>query len=53
MFLAALIHVFAFSHRPFIDSSAYYEPACYSFIRTLDFSDDRSDVYDHFYHICE
>ncbi|RWS23950.1 proteasome subunit beta type-3-like protein [Leptotrombidium deliense] len=52
MLLAAIAHLFAFSHVPFIDSTAASEPTFYSFMRTLDFTDERTDVNDHFRQIC-
>ncbi|RWS01887.1 Transmembrane protein 184C-like protein, partial [Dinothrombium tinctorium] len=48
MFVAAIVHLFAFSHYPFIDTTAANDPTCYSIMRILDFSDERSDVNDHF-----
>ena len=47
MMLAALAHLFAFSHRPFIDLAAINDSCCLSFRRVLDTSDERSDVTDH------
>lgn len=47
MMLAALAHLFAFSHRPFIDMAAVNDSCCLSFRRALDTSDERSDVTDH------
>ena len=39
--------------RPFIDLAAYNEPACYSFMRVMDFSDERTDITDHVIQICK
>lgn len=47
MMVAALAHLFAFSHRPFIDLAAINDSCCLSFRRVLDTSDERSDVTDH------
>ena len=47
MMVAALAHLFAFSHRPFIDLAAINDSWCLSFRRVLDTSDERSDVTDH------
>ncbi|KAI1299244.1 Transmembrane protein [Halotydeus destructor] len=47
MMLAALAHLYAFSHGPFIDLAASSDPCCYSFIRAMDVSDERTDITDH------
>ena len=48
MLLAAIAHLFAFSHRPFIDLAASSEPCCFSFMRIIDLTDERIDINDHF-----
>lgn len=48
MLLAAIAHLFAFSHKPFVDLAAVNDPFCFSFMRILDLSDERSDINDHF-----
>ncbi len=48
MLLAAIAHLFAFSHKPFVDLAAVNDPCCYSFMRILDLSDERTDINDHF-----
>lgn len=52
MFAAAVAHLFAFSHRPFIDLAAIRHSACHSFMRLIDFSDERSDITDSVTQIC-
>lgn len=47
MMLAAIVHLFAFSHRPYVDATAVNEPCCTSLMRVLDLSDERTDVNDH------
>lgn len=51
MLLAAIAHTFVFSHRPFVDESRGTNPMFYSLSRIVDFTDERTDVYDHFRHI--
>jgi len=53
MFLAAIVHLMTFSYRPFIDLAAYQDPPCYSFLRVLDFTDERSDITDHLQQVCK
>lgn len=48
MLIAAIVHLYAFSHQPFIDLAAFSDPCCYSFLRICDFSDTTNDVSDHF-----
>ena len=52
MLVAAIMHYYAFSHRPFIDLTLENESPCYSFMRVLDFSDDRTDLKDFAYQMC-
>lgn len=52
MLIAAFAHVYVFSHRPFIDTNATvsHESGAIvnSFFRVIDFTDERSDLNDHF-----
>lgn len=48
MFLAALAHLFAFSHRPYIDPDMEGVTCWGSFLAMWDISDIRNDVSDHF-----
>ncbi|XP_053399319.1 transmembrane protein 184C-like [Mercenaria mercenaria] len=47
MFLAAIMHYFAFSHKPFIDHSAEQGNCCQSFVSMWDVSDVKDDVVEH------
>lgn len=47
MMLAAIVHLFAFSHRPFVDENADNDNCCNSFMRVIDMSDERTDMNDH------
>ncbi|KAJ6224672.1 hypothetical protein RDWZM_003217 [Blomia tropicalis] len=51
MLLAAIAHTYVFSHKEFVDSSRTTNPMLYTFTRIIDFTDERTDVYDHFRHI--
>ncbi|KAF7489573.1 Transmembrane protein [Sarcoptes scabiei] len=51
MLLAAIAHIYVFSHRPYIDAARGTNPLFLSFTRIVDFTDERSDVADHFRHI--
>lgn len=51
MLLAAIAHTFVFSHKPFVDDTRGTNPMFYSLSRIVDFTDERTDVYDHFRHI--
>ena len=47
MFIAAVAHFFAFSHKPFIDRTVD-DPNCYrSFLSMWDVSDVKDDVIEH------
>ena len=52
MLIAAIAHLYAFSHKSFIDLAMETESPCYSFMRVLDFSDERTDLTDHVHQIC-
>lgn len=47
MMIAAIAHLFAFSHTPFIDLAASSDSCCTSLMRVLDTSDERTDMTDH------
>ncbi|KAL4229930.1 hypothetical protein ACF0H5_010321 [Mactra antiquata] len=47
MFLAAVMHYFAFSHKPFIDPNAEQGNCCQSFLSMWDVSDLKDDVVEH------
>lgn len=47
MFLAAIMHYFAFSHKPFIDPGAEQGNCCRSFASMWDVSDLKDDVVEH------
>lgn len=47
MFLAAVMHYFAFSHKPFIDHSHEQGNCCQSFLSMWDVSDVKDDVVEH------
>jgi len=47
MMLAAVAHLFAFSHTPFVDLAASNDSCCESFMRVIDISDERTDMTDH------
>ena len=48
MMLAAIAHLFAFSHRPYVDlADGSSDGCCTSLMRVLDTSDERSDMTDH------
>lgn len=47
MFLAAVAHLYAFSHHPYIDPDAEQVPCCQSFLAMLDVSDVHQDIQDH------
>ncbi|XP_023234329.1 transmembrane protein 184C-like [Centruroides sculpturatus] len=51
MFLAAVAHYFAFSHRPFVDLAAAQAPCCASFLSMWDVSDVTHDVSEHIRHV--
>ena len=53
MLIAAVAHLYAFSHKPFVDLAMENESPFYSFMRVLDFSDERTDLTDHVHQICE
>lgn len=53
MLIAAIAHLYAFSHKSFIDLAMENESPCYSFMRVLDFSDERTDLTDHVHQICK
>nr|XP_046908871.1 transmembrane protein 184C-like [Dermatophagoides farinae] len=48
MLIAAIAHIFVFSHKPFIDEQRRSNPMFYSFSRIVDMTDERTDVADHF-----
>ncbi|XP_054165911.1 transmembrane protein 184C-like [Oppia nitens] len=48
MLFAAIAHIYAFSHKPFVDLAAVNDPICFNLMRILDLTDDRTDVTDHF-----
>lgn len=48
MLIAAIAHIFVFSHKPFIDEQRQSNPVFYSFSRIVDMTDERTDVADHF-----
>jgi hypothetical protein len=47
MMIAGIAHLFAFSHRPYVDLAASSDGCCTSLMRVLDTSDERSDMTDH------
>lgn len=48
MFIAAVAHIYVFSHEPFItDTTRPNAPCCESFMSMWDVSDMRDDVYEH------
>lgn len=49
MLIASFAHISAYSYKPFIESPLQdaSESCCFSFLRTLDFSDERIEVRDH------
>lgn len=47
MFIAAVAHFFAFSHKPFIDRTAADPNCCSSFLSMWDVSDVKDDVIEH------
>lgn len=47
MFLAAVAHLYAFSHHPYIDPDAEQIACCDSFLSMLDVSDVQQDIQDH------
>ena len=47
MFVAAIAHFFAFSHKPFIDRTADDPNCCRSFLSMWDVSDVKDDVIEH------
>lgn len=51
MLFASIAHHYAYSHHPYTESPFQdaTEPCCFTFLRTLDFSDERNDVMDHLY----
>lgn len=51
MFLAAVAHYYAFSHRPFVDLAAAQIPCCTSFLSMWDVSDVTHDVSEHIRHV--
>jgi len=51
MLIASIAHLWAFSHQPFINLSMENSGRCYSFMRVLDFSDERTDLTDHVHQI--
>lgn len=51
MLIAAIAHIFVFSHKPFVDEARGTNPMFYSFQRIVDLTDERTDVADHFRHI--
>jgi len=51
MLIAAIAHVFVFSHKPFVDYSQGTNPMVYNFSRMIDFSDERHDINDHLRHL--
>lgn len=51
MFLAAVAHYFAFSHKPYIDMAAQQVPCCLSFMSMWDVSDVTQDVSNHIRHV--
>lgn len=53
MMVAAIVHLFAFSHRPFVDLAAPNDSCCYSLMKTLDTSDERTDITDHLRQVCK
>lgn len=53
MMIAAIAHLYAFSHQPFVDLAAASDPCCYSFMRVVDLSDERTDITDHLRQVCK
>lgn len=51
MFVAAVAHYFAFSHKPYKDPDARPIPCCLSFMAMWDLSDVTQDVSDHIRHV--
>ena len=51
MLIAAIAHVFVFSHKPYVDYSQGPNPIIYNFSRIIAFSDERHDVNDHLRHL--
>lgn len=51
MLFASMAHHFAYSYRPFIEAPLLdaNESCFFTFLRTLDFTDERNDVLDHLY----
>ena len=47
MFIAAVAHFFAFSHKPFIDRTVDDPNCCNSFLSMWDVSDVKDDVIEH------
>ena len=47
MFIAAVAHFFAFSHKPFIDRTVDDPNCCRSFLSMWDVSDVKDDVIEH------
>jgi len=48
MFIAAVAHIYVFSHKPYItDTTRPNAPCCESFMSMWDVSDMRDDVYEH------
>ena len=47
MFIFAIAHYYAFSHKPFVDPSSPAPPCCASFVSMWDVSDVRDDLVQH------
>lgn len=51
MLLAAIAHMYVFSHKQFVNETSGPVPITYSFNRVVDLTDERTDVVDHIRYI--